>query len=131
MGRSALHIGLVLFLVGCVLFLGLTLLERHLMVPLDTDARKIVANSAKRVSVMTAISPFVFLDMMLVAAENFRMLRRLMTLYGGRPGRRETRLRTVIERKITPDSTHVSHRINRRVDFVYITDEVGSGGIES
>ena len=64
----------------------LMLVERSLMVPLDTDARQIVANSAKRVSVMTAISPFVFLDMLLVAVENFKMLRRLMTLYGGRPG---------------------------------------------
>lgn len=64
----------------------LMLLERSLMVPLDGDARKIVASSAKRVSVMTAISPFVFLDMLLVAVENFKMLRRLMTLYGGRPG---------------------------------------------
>ncbi len=64
----------------------LTLVERSLMVPLDGDARKIVANSAKRVSVMTAISPFVFLDMLLVAGENFKMLRRLMSLYGGRPG---------------------------------------------
>ncbi len=64
----------------------LMLVERSLMVPLDIDARKIVADSAKRVSVMTAISPFVFLDMLLVAVENFKMLRRLMTLYGGRPG---------------------------------------------
>lgn len=64
----------------------LMLVERSLMVPLDGDARKIVASSAKRVSVMTAISPFIFLDMLLVAVENFKMLRRLMTLYGGRPG---------------------------------------------
>ena len=64
----------------------LMLVERSLMVPLDGDARKIVADSAKRVSVMTAISPFVFLDMLLVAVENFKMLRRLMSLYGGRPG---------------------------------------------
>lgn len=64
----------------------LLLIERNLMVPLDREARKTVANSAKRVSVMTAISPFAFLDMALVAVENFKMLRRLMTLYGGRPG---------------------------------------------
>ena len=64
----------------------LILVERNLIVPLDNDARKIVASSAKRVSVMTAISPFVFLDMLMVGVENFKMLRRLMTLYGGRPG---------------------------------------------
>ena len=64
----------------------LVLVERNLMVALDQEARRIVAESARRVSVMTAISPFVFLDMLLVGVENFRMLRRLMSLYGGRPG---------------------------------------------
>ncbi len=64
----------------------LILVERNLMVPLDLDARKIVADHAKTVSVMTAISPFVFLDMLLVAVQNFKMLRKLMALYGGRPG---------------------------------------------
>lgn len=64
----------------------LVLVERNLMLPLDKDARRIVADSAKRTSVMTAISPFAFLDMILVAMENMRMLHRLMTLYGGRPG---------------------------------------------
>ncbi|MCF6199219.1 MAG: TIGR01620 family protein [Hyphomicrobiaceae bacterium] len=64
----------------------LILVERNLLVPLDADARKIVADHAKTVSVMTAISPFVFLDMLLVAVQNFKMLRKLMALYGGRPG---------------------------------------------
>ena len=64
----------------------LILVERNLLVPLDRDARKIVADHAKTVSVMTAISPFVFLDMLLVAVQNFKMLRKLMALYGGRPG---------------------------------------------
>ncbi len=64
----------------------LILVERNLLVPLDHDARKIVADHAKTVSVMTAISPFVFLDMLLVAVQNFKMLRKLMALYGGRPG---------------------------------------------
>ena len=64
----------------------LILVERNLLVPLDQDARKIVADHAKTVSVMTAISPFVFLDMLLVAVQNFKMMRKLMALYGGRPG---------------------------------------------
>lgn len=62
------------------------LVERSVIAPLDRDARKLVAESARRVSVMTAISPFVFLDMLMVGVENFRMLSRLMALYGGRPG---------------------------------------------
>ncbi len=64
----------------------ITLTERELMKPLDIQARNIVANSARRVSVVTAISPFAFLDMGFVAYENLSMLRRLNLLYGGKPG---------------------------------------------
>jgi putative membrane protein len=62
------------------------LTERALVVPLDPFARTIVAASAKRVSVVTAVSPGALIDMMFVGAENLRMLRRLATLYGARPG---------------------------------------------
>ena len=48
--------------------------------------RSIVATSAKRVSVVTAVSPGALIDMLFVASENLRMLRRLATLYGARPG---------------------------------------------
>ena len=64
----------------------LRLCERTLIAPLDPLARGIVAASAKRVSVVTAVSPGAIIDMMFVAAENLRMLRRLATLYGARPG---------------------------------------------
>jgi putative membrane protein len=60
--------------------------ERSLIAPLDPVARSIVASSAKRVSVVTAISPNALVDMMFVAAQNLRMLRKLATLYGARPG---------------------------------------------
>lgn len=60
--------------------------ERTLVAPLDPVARSIVASSAKRVSVVTAISPNAIVDMMFVAAQNLRMLRKLATLYGARPG---------------------------------------------
>jgi len=60
--------------------------ERTLVAPLDPLARGIVAASAKRVSVVTAVSPAALIDMMFVAAENLRMLRKLATLYGARPG---------------------------------------------
>ncbi|MEG6509254.1 TIGR01620 family protein [Methyloligella sp. 2.7D] len=60
--------------------------ERTLVAPLDAPARAIVADAAKRVSVVTAVSPAALVDMMFVAAENLRMLRKLATLYGARPG---------------------------------------------
>jgi putative membrane protein len=62
------------------------LTERSLVAPLDPFARSIVASSAKRVSVVTAVSPGALIDMLFVGAENLRMLRRLATLYGARPG---------------------------------------------
>jgi putative membrane protein len=62
------------------------LTERSLVAPLDPFARTIVASSAKRVSVVTAVSPGALIDMLFVGAENLRMLRRLATLYGARPG---------------------------------------------
>ncbi len=64
----------------------LKLTERTLVSPLDPYARGIVAASAKRVSVVTAISPGALIDMLFVGTENLRMLRRLATLYGARPG---------------------------------------------
>lgn len=64
----------------------LTLAERELVLPLDRQARAIVAASAKRISVLTAVSPAALIDMAFVAAENLRMLHRLATLYGARPG---------------------------------------------
>jgi putative membrane protein len=63
----------------------LRLTERTLVAPLDAPARAIVAASAKRVSVVTAVSPGALIDMLFVAGENLRMLRRLATLYGARP----------------------------------------------
>jgi putative membrane protein len=60
--------------------------ERTLIAPLDPVARSIVAASAKRVSVVTAVSPNAVIDMLFVAAQNLRMLRKLATLYGARPG---------------------------------------------
>lgn len=64
----------------------LTLVERHLLRPLDAEARSIIAAAAKRVSVITAVSPAAVLDMAVVAAQNMRMLRSIATLYGARPG---------------------------------------------
>jgi putative membrane protein len=64
----------------------LALTERELLRPLDTLARAAIASSARRVSVVTAISPAALVDVGFVAYENFRLLRTLAGLYGGRPG---------------------------------------------
>jgi len=62
------------------------LAERDLLKPLDQEARKIVMNSAKRVSIVTAVSPRAAIDLLMVLFENIRIIRRLSALYGGRPG---------------------------------------------
>ena len=45
-----------------------------------------VLASAKRVAMVTAISPRALVDLVFVGAEILRLVRRLATLYGGRPG---------------------------------------------
>jgi putative membrane protein len=62
------------------------LAERELMEPLDRDARRIVSDAAKRVSLVTAVSPRAALDMLFVLATALMVVRRLAYLYGGRPG---------------------------------------------
>jgi putative membrane protein len=64
----------------------LRLAERELLTRLDRDARSQILKSAKRVSMVTALSPFVWVAMIYVLLENLRLLRGLATLYGGRPG---------------------------------------------
>ena len=62
------------------------LAERELLLPLDERARGLVLASAKRVAVVTAISPRAVVDLVFVGAEILRLIRRIATLYGGRPG---------------------------------------------
>lgn len=64
----------------------LALAERELVAPLDGEARRAILKSAKRVSIVTALSPVFFFAILYVLFENVRMLRGLATLYGGRPG---------------------------------------------
>jgi putative membrane protein len=64
----------------------LILAEREILTPLDTDARRIVTRSAKRVATVTALSPMVLIAVSYVLIENLRLLRTLATLYGARPG---------------------------------------------
>ena len=45
-----------------------------------------VLSSAKRVALVTAISPRALVDLLFVGSEVLRLIRRLATLYDGRPG---------------------------------------------
>ncbi len=62
------------------------LAERNLVAPLDDLARREIANAAKRVSVVTAVSPRAVLDIVFVAGQAIVLMRRIAEIYGGRPG---------------------------------------------
>jgi putative membrane protein len=64
----------------------LRLAERDLVAPLDARAKALASGAARRVSVVTAVSPRAFVDVLFVLWESVRLIRRLATLYGGRPG---------------------------------------------
>jgi putative membrane protein len=63
----------------------LKLAERLLLQPLDDAAHKIIARRARRVTLLTTVTPAAALDILFVAAQNLSMLRELASLYGGRP----------------------------------------------
>ena len=60
--------------------------ESELLAPLDVQARQLVLDAAKRVSIVTAVSPRALVDLAYVLFEAGRLIRRLAELYGGRPG---------------------------------------------
>jgi putative membrane protein len=64
----------------------LVLAERELVAPLDARARALASAAARRVSVVTAVSPRAFVDVLFVLWESVRLIRRIAALYGGRPG---------------------------------------------
>ena len=64
----------------------LVLAERDLVAPLDARARALASAAARRVSVVTAISPRAIFDIAFVLWESMRLIRRIATIYGGRPG---------------------------------------------
>lgn len=64
----------------------LSFAERELMAPLDRQARTLIVNAARRVSVVTAVSPRAFVDLAYVGYEAVRLIRAMAELYGGRPG---------------------------------------------
>lgn len=62
------------------------LADREVLAPADAEARRIVLAAAKRITTVTALSPMMFIAVGYVLIENVRMLRKIATLYGGRPG---------------------------------------------
>ena len=60
--------------------------ERMLMIPLDAEARALVAQAARRVSMITALSPRAVFDVVFAAGQMVWLLRKVATLYGARPG---------------------------------------------
>jgi putative membrane protein len=64
----------------------LRLIEREYLKGLDSRAAAQVARAAKRVSIVTAVSPAAIVDLGFVLIANLGLMRRLASLYGGRPG---------------------------------------------
>ncbi|GGA84216.1 UPF0283 membrane protein [Brucella endophytica] len=62
------------------------LAETEILRPLDREARGLILAAAKRVSVVTAVSPRALVDIGYVIFEAARLIRRLSDLYGSRPG---------------------------------------------
>lgn len=64
----------------------LIIAERELLRAYDDQAKRIVAEAAKQVSVVTALSPRAGIDVAFVIFAAVRLLRRISGVYGGRPG---------------------------------------------
>lgn len=62
------------------------LAETEILGPLDARAKAMILEAAKRVSLVTAVSPRALVDVAYVVFEAGRLIRRLSELYGGRPG---------------------------------------------
>lgn len=62
------------------------LAETELIAPIDERARQLVLDAAKRVSLVTAVSPRALVDIAYVTFESARLIRRISELYGARPG---------------------------------------------
>ncbi|MBV8425734.1 MAG: TIGR01620 family protein [Hyphomicrobiales bacterium] len=64
----------------------LAVAERELILPLDIEARRLVAASAQRVSIVTALAPRAVFDVLFVAGQSLWLVRRVSEIYGSRPG---------------------------------------------
>ena len=62
------------------------LAEAEILVRWTHEAKLLILDAAKRVSIVTAVSPRALVDIAYVVFESGRLIRRLAELYGGRPG---------------------------------------------
>jgi putative membrane protein len=60
--------------------------ERMLIEPLDLEVQREILKAAKRVAMVTALVPRASIDVVFVAAQAIRLIRRIAVIYGGRPG---------------------------------------------
>ncbi len=58
---------------------------RIVLEPLDDEAHRIIARRARRVTLLTTVTPAAALDILFVATQNLGLLREIAALYGGRP----------------------------------------------
>ena len=65
----------------------LVLAERDLIAPLDQTRQTLASAAARRVAVVTAVSPRAVFDVVFVLWESVRLIRGVADLYGSRPGR--------------------------------------------
>jgi putative membrane protein len=61
------------------------LAEKYILRKKDAEARAIILGASKRVAAVTAISPRALIDVLYALIESIRLIRKLATLYGGRP----------------------------------------------
>ena len=64
---------------------AMRLAERLLLEPLDEQARAAIAKRARRVTLLTTVTPTATLDVLLVGTQNLFMIREVAEIYGGRP----------------------------------------------
>ena len=62
------------------------LIDIEIGAPLDKEAQKIISETAKKVSILTAIAPGPFIDMAAVTLLNLIMIRKIAAVYGVKPG---------------------------------------------
>ena len=64
---------------------AMRLAERLLLEPLDEIAHRIIVKRARRVTLLTTVTPTATLDILIVGSQNLMMIRELAEVYGGRP----------------------------------------------
>lgn len=64
----------------------MVLLEAAVQRPIDAACRAAIGVTARRTALVTAVSPFAVLDMLVTMGLNLRMLRRIAEIQGCRPG---------------------------------------------